>query len=73
MRQKYITSLTAGLVKLKSDVLLAALAGCLPDSLPPPGSYFDLMDRLWIQSENIRQTSRKDLFPNDKNGKPSIP
>ncbi len=66
------TSLTAWIQKLKSDSLLAAPAGCLPDSLPPLGSYFDLMDRLWTQSENSQQSGRKDLFPKDKNGKHSI-
>ncbi len=40
------TSLTAWLRKLKADSLLAVLIGCNPDSLPPRGSYFDLMDRL---------------------------
>lgn len=65
------TSLAAWLLKLKADCLLAALAGCPPDSLPPLGSYFDLMDRLWPQSKTFQQTGRKDLFPKDKNGKPS--
>ena len=39
------TSLTAWVVELTTDSLLAALIGCTPDSLPPLGSYFDLM--LW--------------------------
>ena len=65
------TSLTAWVVELTTDSLLAVLIGCTPDSLPPPGSYFDLMDRLWTQPEASRRTGRKDLFPKDKNGKPS--
>ena len=65
------TSLTAWVVELTTDSLLAVLIGCTPDSLPPPGSYFDLMDRLWTQPEASQRTGRKDLFPKDKNGKPS--
>lgn len=65
------TSLTAWLLKLRADSLLAVLIGCRPDSLPPLGSYFDLMDRLWTQPEPLQKTGRKDLFPKDKNSKPS--
>ncbi len=65
------TSLTAWVVGLRTDSLLAALIGCTLDSLPPLGSYFDLMDRLWTQPKASQRTGRKDLFPKDKNGKPS--
>ena len=40
-------SLTLWVEKLKSDRVLAALIGCSTDSLPPLGSYYDLIDRLW--------------------------
>lgn len=65
------TSLTAWVRRLKADSLLAALAGCPADSLPPLGSYFDFMDRLWAQDKASQRTGRKDLFPKDKNAKPS--
>lgn len=65
------TSLTAWLRKLKADPLLAALIGSAPDSLPPLGSYFDLINRLWAQPQALQKTGRKDLFPKDKNSKPS--
>ena len=65
------TSLTAWVQKLKADSLLAVLIGSPQGSLPPLGSYFDLMDRLWAQSEASQRTGRKDLFPKGKNGKPS--
>ncbi len=64
-------SLTAWLKKLRADSLLAALIGCSPDSLPPLGSYFDFMNRLWSQPQALQRTGRKDLFPADKNKKPS--
>ena len=67
----HVTSLTFWLQKLKADSLLAMLVGCTPDSLPPLGSYFDFMDRLWAQSEASQKTGRKDLFPKNKNSKPS--
>ena len=65
------TSLTSWIRKLKADYLAAALIGCAPDSLPPLGSYFDLMNRLWTQPQHLQRTGRKDLFPKDKNSKPS--
>ena len=40
-------SLTLWVDRLKADRVLSALIGCTPDSLPPLGSYFDFMDRLW--------------------------
>ncbi len=40
-------SLTLWVDRLSGDRVLAALIGCTPDSLPPLGSYFDFMDRLW--------------------------
>lgn len=61
-----ITSLTSWVQKLTADSLLAMLIGCTPDSLPPLGSYFDFMDRLWTQSKDSQKTGRKDLFPKDK-------
>ena len=66
-----VTSLTAWCQRLRADSLLALLIGCRPNSLPPLGSYFDLMDRLWSQPKALQKTGRKDLFPKDKNSKPS--
>lgn len=66
-----VTSLTAWCQRLRADSLLALLIGCRPDSLPPLGSYFDLMNRLWSQPKALQKTGRKDLFPKDKNSKPS--
>lgn len=39
-------SLTLWVDRLGNDRVLASLIGCTQDSLPPPGSYFDFMDRL---------------------------
>ena len=44
-------SLTLWVDRLKGDRVLAALIGCPADSLPPLGSYFDFMDRLWAAPE----------------------
>lgn len=65
------TGLTVWVRKLKADCLLAALIGCAPNPLPPLGSYFDFMDKLWAQSKDSQRTGRKDLSPKNKNGKPS--
>ena len=45
-----VTSLTRWLNRLASDDLLAFLIGCSPSSLPPLGSYFDFINRLWLQN-----------------------
>ncbi len=52
-------SLTLWVDRLKHDRLLAALIGCTTDSLPPLGSYFDFMDRLWAAPPT-------DLYARDK-------
>lgn len=53
---------------LPSNIILTALTGCsCADVLPPLGSYFDFMNRLWKGSrENY---SRSCLLPSGKNGK----
>lgn len=40
-------SLSLWVHRLKNDRVLSALIGCTTDSLPPLGSYFDFMHRLW--------------------------
>ena len=52
-------SLTLWVDRLGHDRLLAALIGCTTDSLPPLGSYFDFMDRLWTAPPT-------DLYARDK-------
>lgn len=65
--------LTKWCATLKHDHVLDALAGCTTESLPPLGSYFDLMDRLWL-FKNTERYSRSRLFPPLKNSsKPEKP
>lgn len=64
------TSINKWVEFLKSDSLLAVLIGCLPDSLPPLGSYYDFIDRLWLQNPETEHLGRNDLLPCDKNKKP---
>ena len=40
-------SITSWIARLKQDRVLATLIGCPIHSLPPLGSYFDFMNRLW--------------------------
>lgn len=65
-------SIATWVEKLRSDSLPAFLIGCTPHSLPPPGSYYDFIDRLWLQDEQFYKSGRKECFPADKNRKPSI-
>ena len=55
-------SLTRWVSRLKNDRVLAALIGCHTHSLPPLGSYFDFMDRLWTAPETDRYRRNK-LLP----------
>ena len=61
-------SLTLWVSRLSHDRVLAALIGCSPDSLPPLGSYFDFMDRLWT-APKTGLYSRDKLLPASWNHK----
>ena len=67
MLDRGFTRLTNWIAELASDDLLAILIGCAPDSLPPLGSYFDFINRLWLQNEkncltDIRVSQKKLLL-----------
>jgi len=70
MLDRGFTSLSNWVNELASDDLLALLIGCTPDRLPPLGSYFDFINRLWLQTPDLEKSGRKDLFPECKNKKP---
>lgn len=63
-------SLTSWTATLVSDDLLAILIGCSPDSLPPLGSYYDLINRLWLRKYSLDAADAKELHPYPKNTKP---
>lgn len=63
-------SLTNWIDTILKDDIKAALIGCSPDSLPPLGSYYDFIDRLWLMNPIHDRSGRNDLFPPDKNFKP---
>lgn len=66
-------SLTSWVCRLKQDRVLAALIGCPLHSLPPLGSCFDFMDRLWTAPSSDLY-SRKKLLPASWNSrKPERP
>ena len=52
-------------------IFLLSLSDAPPLSLPPLGSYFDFIDRLWLRNPAFERLGRKDLFPAHKNLKPS--
>ncbi len=72
LKEGLASTLTKWVEKLRHDPVLAALAGCTPDILPPLGSYYDFMDRLWTEPASGRH-SRARLFQPDKNRKPQKP
>ncbi|KAK9667558.1 hypothetical protein QE152_g41285, partial [Popillia japonica] len=71
MMDQGITSLTNWVETLQSDDLLALMIGCTTDSLPPLGSYYDFIDRTWLQDSESQKNGRDDLLRYDKNHKRS--
>ena len=63
MLDRKFTILTNWVAELRSDHLLAMLIGCSPDQLPPLGSYFDFINRLWLCNPGFEKLGRKVLFP----------
>lgn len=57
---------------LAQDDLLALLIGCSPDALPPLGSYYDFINRLWLRNPDFEKFGRRDTLPFGKNKKPSL-
>lgn len=66
-------SLTSWVKRLKSDRVLASLIGCPLNSLPPLGSYYDFMDRLWTDSNHSLYKRDKLLSPGWNRKKPDKP
>lgn len=56
---------------MQNDFILATLVGCTLASLPPLGSYYDFIDRLWLRNPEFEKNGRNDLFPSSKNKKTS--
>lgn len=66
-------SLTSWVNRLKQDRVLAALIGCPQHSLPPLGSYFDFMDRLWAAPSSDLYSHKKLLPASWNRKKPEKP
>lgn len=66
-------SLTRWVSRLSRDRVLAALIGCPLDSLPPLGSYFDFMDRLWIHAVPDLYSRNKLLPASWNSARPDTP
>jgi hypothetical protein len=70
MLDQHYTSLTNWVNLIKSDDLLALLIGCSPDSLPPLGSYYDFINRLWLCDSSFDSDKRDKLYRYPKDSKP---
>lgn len=64
------TSLTNWISTLRSDDILAILIGCSPSSLPPLGSYYDLINRLWLRNTSDDRFDQNKLYKYPKASKP---
>lgn len=64
------TSITKWVSDLSHDSLYALLVGCDIADLPPLGSYYDFISRLWLRKSEYEKAGRKDFFPANKNSKP---
>ena len=56
------TSLTNWVHSLQYDDILCMLIGCTPDSLPPLGSYYDFINRLWLRDSSLDRADQKALW-----------
>lgn len=70
MLDQQVFSLTSWVLKLASDDSLAILIGCSPDSLPALGSYYDLINRLWLRETSLDVADVKTTHRFPKNSKP---
>jgi hypothetical protein len=70
MLDQNYTSLTKWVKQLQSDSLFAVLIGCHPDDLPPLGSYYDFINRLWLCDNSMDRDKAKQLFKYPKDSKP---
>ena len=65
------TSIDSWVTTLMNDDILAILIGCSADQLPPLGSYYDFIDRLWLRHKSLDKADRKHLYRFPKNKRPS--
>lgn len=72
MLDQSITSLTSWVETLMSDDLLAILIGCTPDQLPPLGSYYDLINRLWLRDKDLELSAIKRTYHFPRNVRPKV-
>ena len=72
LMDQHCLSIDSWVDTLAHDDLLAILIGCSPDSLPPLGSYYDFINRLWLMNPALEKFGRNDTFPCGKNKKPSL-
>lgn len=70
MLDQQCASLTVWVEKIKSDDLLVLLIGCSPNSLPPLGSYYDFINRLWLSDSSSDKELRQKLAKYPKDSKP---
>lgn len=54
---------------LQSDDFLSMLIGLETDQLPPVGSYYDFIDRLWLRNASLDRADSKRLYRFPKNKK----
>lgn len=63
-------SLTKWVSRTRSDKFIAMLIGCTNEEAPGLGSYYDLMDRMWLDPGQKDAYSRSRRYLDNKNLKP---
>ena len=58
MSDQKVSGITAWVEKLRSDNFLATLSGFDPDKTPGVGTFYDFLDRLWLESKFSQQRRR---------------
>ncbi|MGL5389002.1 MAG: hypothetical protein ACRDCA_24560 [Serratia sp. (in: enterobacteria)] len=71
MMDQEVLSITNWVKLLHSDDLLSMIIGLTTEQLPPLGSYYDFIDRLWLRNSSLDRADSKRLFHFPKNSRPS--
>jgi len=61
MSDQKVSGITAWVEKLRSDNFLATLSGFDPDKTPGVGTFYDFLDRLWLETKKLQRYRRLGL------------
>ncbi len=61
MADQKVFSITAWVLKLRSDRILAVLSGFNPHKTPSVGAFYGFLDRFWLEDKETQRNRRRQL------------